>query len=80
MTENLIIVPVIIGLVEVAKRVGLNGKYCPVLAVGLGLGFSWMGTSVGLGGLVLAGIISGLSAVGLYSGVKNTFEGIGEEE
>lgn len=78
--ENLVIIPVIIGLVEVAKRVGLNGKYCPILAVALGIGFSWLRTSVGFGGLLLTGVISGLSAVGLYSGVKNTFEGIGKEE
>jgi hypothetical protein len=73
MEENLVIVPVIIGLVEVAKRIGLNEKYCPVLAVLLGIGFSALGTSVGVGGMLLAGIISGLTSVGLYSGVKNTF-------
>jgi len=74
MEENLIIVPVIIGLVEVAKRLGLNDKYCPILAVLFGIGFASLGTAVGFGGMLLSGVISGLAAVGLYSGAKNTFE------
>jgi len=64
---------VIIGLVQVAKRVGLKARWCPILAVFFGVVFSSFITAPSIPSL-LQGIIFGLAAVGLYSGVKNTFE------
>lgn len=71
------IIPLLVGLLEVFKKVGLREKYVPVFSLILGVG-----TGIGLfsdGDLkvgVIQGIYIGLSAVGLYSGTKNTIEGI----
>lgn len=72
---GILIVPLILGLVEVAKRVGLPDKWSPILSVVLGL----------LAGVLLlfpedirqgvvVGLALGLSATGLYSGAKNIKE------
>ena len=72
--ENLEIgslVVVIIALCEAAKRVGLNTRYVPVLAIVLGIagsfyfsGASWLTTG--------AGVLTALISSGLYSGFKRT--------
>lgn len=79
---GVMIVPMIIGLVEVGKRLGLGPTYAAPLAVGLGLLISVGYTAAaGLpgGGAVadatLRGLMLGLSAAGLYSGVKSWQEG-----
>jgi hypothetical protein len=66
-------VPVIVGLVEVAKRAGLPSAWAPVVAVGLGLLWSVTETLVGPGPrpeavwhAVVRGLALGLSAAGLY--------------
>ena len=66
-----ILVAVVIGLVEVAKRVGLKGNYLPLLAVLLGIIGSCLGALGYVGHMVITGIVAGLTAVGLFSGVKN---------
>ena len=74
---GVVIVPVIIGLVEMGKRLGLRTAYAAPLAVGLGLLIS-VGSTVAAdlpgGGAatdaVLRGLALGLSASGLYSGVR----------
>ncbi|HHV27928.1 MAG TPA: hypothetical protein GXX63_12145 [Tissierellia bacterium] len=69
------IIPLLIGLLEVFKKLGLNDKYVPIFSVILGIG-----TGIALfadGDLatgIIQGIFIGLSAVGLYSGTKNTLE------
>lgn len=69
------IVPLLIGLLEVFKRLGLNERYIPIFSVVLGIG---LGISLFSEGDLATGIIQGtfigLSAVGLYSGTKNTLE------
>jgi len=76
-----ILTAVVIGLVEVAKRLGMSEKFSPLLALILGLGFSFMGftANADLTQTIVGGIIIGLSAVGLYSGTKNVIEGIKNE-
>ena len=71
-----VIVPVIVGLVELAKRLGLAAAYTGPLSVALGLLFSIGYTlAAGLPGgetlanAVLRGLALGLSAAGLHSGV-----------
>ena len=67
------IAAVIVGLVELAKGQGLPSRYAPVLAVCLGLLFATLGKlddpTVGTWlQTELLGLITGLSASGLYSG------------
>lgn len=67
----------IIALIEIAKLFGLDKKLSPVVAVVLGVGASlalafYGGTEIFQA--VVRGLFVGLSAVGLYSGVKNTVE------
>ena len=76
-------VPLVMGLVEVAKRLGLGSRWAPALAVGLGAALS-LGyrAAVGLPGgeawaqAALNGLALGLAAAGLYSGGR-TVTGMG---
>jgi len=66
---------VIVGLVQVAKESGMTGRYASLLSVVLGIvaaiGFKAGDVLTDAWPLVvLAGIIAGLSAAGLYSGQK----------
>lgn len=72
---GVILVPLILGLVEVSKRVGLPTKWSPVLAVVLGLlaGIMLLFPEDLRQGVVV-GLALGLSATGLYSGAKNINE------
>jgi hypothetical protein len=70
-------VPLIVGLVEVVKGLGLDRRWAPALAVGLGLTLS-LGYRAALGvpagaewaQAVLSGLVMGLAATGLYSGTR----------
>ena len=70
---KLLIIPILIGILEVFKKLGLPVKYVPVLSLLLGVL-----ASVSVSGLVvenfIQGLVYGLSACGLYSGTKSTFE------
>lgn len=69
------IVPLLIGLLEVFKKLGLNDKYVPIFSVVLGIGTGIALFSEGdLATGIIQGTFIGLSAVGLYSGTKNTLE------
>lgn len=70
---DVLIIALILGLVEVAKRTGLPERLVPLLAIMLGV----------VGGVyfafpedpktgILFGLMCGLSAIGLFSGTKNT--------
>lgn len=71
-------VALIIGLAEIIKRVGFPVKYIPLIDLGLGLvsGLCVYGFALELGAVdgVLVGIALGLSACGLFSGIKNVME------
>ncbi len=70
-------VPLIVGLVEVAKGIGLDARWAPAVALGLGLALS-LGYRVALGvpagaewaQAALGGLALGLAASGLYSGTR----------
>ncbi len=68
---------VIVGLVQVAKSIGLPAKWSALVAVCLGVlgGFLWLSPG-DWRGAVLGGIIAGLTASGLYSGGKATAEAV----
>ena len=73
--ETIAIIPIVTGLVEVAKRTGLSGKFAPVAALVLGivLTATWEGVSPES---LVTGIVYGLSASGFYDGAKTTVSAI----
>ncbi len=74
--ETGVIIAIIIGLVSIAKKLGLESKFAPVLALILGVGINLVVKYLGAetGELVVGGIIAGLTSMGLYSGTKATFK------
>ncbi len=70
-------IPVILGIVELVKLFNIDPKYCPIIAVILGqvFGFAlaYFGDAIQYQAAI-QGLVVGLGAVGLYSGVKNTAE------
>lgn len=73
-TQFAVIIPIIVGLVQVAKRTGLASRYYPLLSVVLGAVAGFVYVSADTIG-VLMGITAGLSASGLFSGARKTIEG-----
>lgn len=71
------LVPVIMGMTELLKRVGIPKKYTPLFAILLGVlcGFYYLSPDDPKKAVFL-GIVIGLSSIGLYSGTKNTVEGL----
>ncbi|MFN0071899.1 MAG: hypothetical protein ACKVVP_10475 [Chloroflexota bacterium] len=69
---GVLVVPVIIGLVEVAKGTGLSARWAAPLALVLGLGLSLIAADDGItmAGAVMRGLALGLSASGLYAAVN----------
>ena len=69
-SQFLILVPIIVGLVQACKELGLTSRYAPLLSVLLGIAGAFL---LGSGSnAVLQGIVAGLSAAGLWSGTKAT--------
>ncbi len=66
-------IPIVIGVVGIANTVGLSKKYSSIFAILLGIGFVAL-TGVAWQFYVAQGIIVGLSASGLFSGVKKLTE------
>lgn len=71
-------IALIIGLAELCKQLGCPTRFIPLIDLGLGLVSGCCVYAVGLGepwinGIML-GIAMGLSACGLFSGIKNTIE------
>jgi len=73
-----IIAVIVCALVEVAKGMGINEKFAPLWAIGFGIALSGLALyqSAPWVQVIFIGIIAGLSAVGLYSGGKNTVQGL----
>ncbi|WP_172373324.1 hypothetical protein [Sporosarcina jiandibaonis] len=72
---DVIIIPLILGIVEVFKRAGVSKKLLPFIAlvIGIAIGVVYV-TDFDWKQGVLVGAMLGLSASGLYSSSKNTFE------
>ncbi|MDY0395568.1 hypothetical protein ACFSMW_18535 [Virgibacillus halophilus] len=66
------LIPIILGLIEVAKVLRMPKRFAPLLAVILGIlaGIFYV-ESESLPHSILIGIALGLSSVGLYSSTKN---------
>lgn len=74
---SLALIPVVIGLVSVAKSY-VSSKWAPLISLVLGIGTAFFVPAATVGLTVLQGILIGLAASGLYSGVKATAT-IGEQ-
>lgn len=72
---DVVLIPLIVGLVELVKGLGLPKRFLPVISLLLGIaaGVFYLYPDDIKGG-ILVGIMLGLSASGLYSGTKNTIE------
>jgi hypothetical protein len=70
-------IAIILGLVQVARRLGIKEKYCPLLSTVLGLlisfGYHFSNYKTWYEALII-GLVLGLSSVGLYSGTRETVE------
>lgn len=68
---DLLFIPLVVGLVQVVKTLGLPSRFAPLASVLLGVGIEALvgGT---IAHMVIVGAIVGLSAAGLYSGTKTT--------
>ena len=71
------VVPIIIGLAEIFKKIGLSTKFIPIvnLVFGLMAGILVLQPTDLIAGII-QGLFIGLSASGLYSSVKNVKEGL----
>lgn len=69
------LVPVILAMVELLKRVGIPKKLSPVVSLLLGIlsGFYYLAPGDPKKAIFL-GLVIGLSAIGLFSGTKNTLQ------
>lgn len=67
----LVLVPVVLGVVQAIKKIGLASKWSPLVSIALGIAGAYA-----LGGFtslnIIQGIVVGLSASGLWSGSKAT--------
>ena len=73
---DVVLIPLILGIVELFKRAGVNKKVLPFIALGIGIvvvGVVYV-TEFDLKQGILVGAMLGLSASGLYSSTKNTVE------
>ncbi|MEK3887696.1 hypothetical protein [Bacillus sp. FSL K6-3431] len=70
---DVVLIPFILGLVELFKKAGVNNKVLPFIAIGIGIviGIFYV-TEFDIKQGILVGTMLGLSASGLYSGTKNT--------
>jgi hypothetical protein len=73
-------VPIIVALTQMVKMTGfVQDKYAPFVSIGMGILVSFLLTSAEArdwGQIVLSGILFGLAASGLYSGVKTSAHAI----
>lgn len=67
------VIPVIVGLVQVAKSLGLDSKYAPAISLLFGVGLVSL-TGVLWQAALVQGIVAGLAASGLFSAVKTVGE------
>ena len=74
LTRVAILTPVLTGVVEALKVVGIPGRFLPLVAIALGACSGFFLVSASILGAV-AGVAIGLSAVGLYEFGKTTVMG-----
>lgn len=65
------LVPVVVGVTHVLKGVGISSRYTPLASLILGVVGSYIFVSQDINA-ISQGIVVGLTASGLWSGVKST--------
>ena len=72
---DVVLIPLIMGIVELLKKAGVSKKILPLVAlsIGIAIGVVYVANFEWKQG-VLVGTMLGLAASGLYSGSKNTLE------
>jgi hypothetical protein len=68
---SIALIPVVLGLVSIVKMY-VDSKWAPLAALALGVATAFFVPAASVGLTVLQGILVGLAASGLYSGVKTT--------
>lgn len=78
---DIALVPVIVALVHVLRMSGVPARFLPLCAIILGIsaGFVYISPSDPRQA-VLTGIFMGLSAIGAWSGVKNSVNGLSKKD
>ena len=69
------ITPLTLGLVEAFKRAGISKRYLPLIAIIIGLILSFFLHEGYSTSALVEGLVSALTASGIYSGVKATVKG-----
>lgn len=71
-------IAIIMAIAEVIKKLGMNTKYIPLIDIALGLisGIVIYTAEMGYSPIegILVGLALGLSACGMFSGIKNFIE------
>ena len=73
LSEFAVMVPLVVGLVAVLRKVGMPTRFAPVMAIVFGVLSTWFFVSPDTNS-VMQGIMVGLSASGLWSGVKTSLD------
>ena len=74
--QNATLIPIILGITELIKKIGLPSQYAPLFSLGLGIGLTYILGTTGPQ-MIINGLILGLSASGLYSTGKTGAEKLG---
>jgi ABC-type glycerol-3-phosphate transport system permease component len=70
---QLALIPVLIGLNEVWKTLGVTNRWIPLASILVAIGISFIVPGVdSVFQAIIGGLVVGLSAVGLFSGVRAT--------
>lgn len=73
---DIALIPVTVGIVEAVKRTNvLQDKFAALVSIAVGVGISFVFPAATVGLTLLAGVVIGLSASGLYAGTKSTIQG-----
>lgn len=70
-SELLILIPVTIGVVQVIKELGVQNRYAPLVSLVIGVAGVFLLGDISKAAII-QGLIVGLVASGLWSGVKTS--------
>ena len=84
LTGAVAVIPIIVSLVQVIKMTmpKLDNRFAPILSIAMGIivAFLLKHNTADLTSVILEGVLYGLSASGLYSGVKTSAHAINAEK